>query len=129
MSSQLSTLMTPFLDESELPHRAIHKSQCRIMNDMRQVLQEGLVEERVQYIVEGLFKIQRDGFAKSGHSQVPDGLDLLEDADKMTVEFDIESNTPDIQQGLNIFKVDPEFEEHEKEYEVRLILNCFMKMS
>ena len=69
--------------------------------------------------MEALFKTQRDGFANSGHPQIPDGLDLLEDADKTTVEFDIESSMPDIQQGLNIFKVDPDFEEHEKEYEVR----------
>ena len=52
---------------------------------MRQVLQEGQVEERVQYLVEGLFKTQRDGFEKSGHPQIPPGLDLVEDADRFEV--------------------------------------------
>lgn len=86
---------------------------------MRQILQEGMVEERVQYIIEGLFKTARDGFQKSGHPQIPEGLDLLEDDDKVTVNFDITTDVPDIQMGLNIFKADPDFEEHEKEYEVR----------
>ena len=91
---------------------------CRIMDEMRTVLQEGRVEQRVQYIVEGLFKVQRDGFEKSGHSQVPEGLDLLDDADKFEVEVDLET-APDIQQTLNIFKYDPDYEQHEKEWEVR----------
>lgn len=85
---------------------------------MRQVLQEGQVEQRVQYLVEGLFKIQRDGFEKSGHPQIPQGLDLVEDAEKFEVVFDINDDVPDVQQGLNIFKFDGEYEEHEKEYEV-----------
>ena len=84
---------------------------------MRTVLQEGKVEQRVQYIVEGLFKVQRDGFEKSGHSQVPEGLDLLDDADKFEVEIDLET-TPDIQQSLNIFRYDPDYEQHEREWEV-----------
>jgi pre-mRNA-splicing factor CWC22 len=88
------------------------------MDEMRQVLQEGQVEERVQYLVEGLFKIQRDGFDKSGHSQIPAGLDLVEDADKFEVVFDINEDVPQIQQMLNVFKADPEYEEHEEEYEV-----------
>ena len=96
--------------------------RCRVMDEMRQVLQEGQVDQRVQYIVEGLFKIQRDGFEKSGFPQIPEGLDLLEDADKITVNFDIASDVPEVQQGLNIFKADPLFEEHEKEYEVCIAL-------
>ena len=94
----------------------------RVMDEMRQVLQEGQVDQRVQYIVEALFKVQRDGFAKTGHPQIADGLDLLEDADKMTVNFNLENDVPDAQQGLNIFKVDPEFTEHEAEYEVSTLI-------
>lgn len=90
---------------------------CRIMDEMREVLQEGSVEQRVQYLIEGLFKIQRDGFEKSGHPQIPEGLDLLEDDDKLEVKFEIE-DTPNVQQTLNIFKFDPDYEQHEKEYEV-----------
>ena len=100
---------------------------CRIMDEMRTVLQEGKVEQRVQYIVEGLFKVQRDGFEKSGHSQVPEGLDLLDDADKFEVEIDLET-APDIQQTLNIFKYDPDYEQHEKEWEVRARL-CMRQSS
>ena len=99
--------------------------RCRVMDEMRQVLQEGQVDQRVQYIVEGLFKIQRDGFEKSGFPQIPEGLDLLEDADKITVNFDIASDVPEVQQGLNIFKADPLFEEHEKEYEVCIAFASF----
>ena len=87
---------------------------------MRQVLQEGQVEQRVQYLVEGLFKIQRDGFEKSGHPQIPQGLDLVEDSEKFEVVFDINDDVPDVQQNLNIFKFDDEYEQHEKEYEVLL---------
>ena len=88
------------------------------MDEMRQVLQEGQVEQRVQYLVEGLFKVQRDGFEKSGHPQIASGLDLVEDSDKFQVNFDIETGVPNVEQNLNIFKFDDEYELHEKEYEV-----------
>ena len=94
--------------------------RLRIMDEMRQVLQEGQVEQRVQYLVEGLFKTQRDGFEKSGHPQIPSGLDLVEDAEKFEVVFDINEDVPDVQLSLNIFKFDEEYEQREKEYEVRL---------
>ena len=88
------------------------------MDEMRQVLQEGQVEQRVQYLVEGLFKVQRDGFEKSGHPQIASGLDLVEDSDKFEVNFDIENDVPGVDQNLNIFRFDDEYETHEKEYEV-----------
>lgn len=89
---------------------------------MRQVLQEGQVEQRVQYLVEGLFKTLRDGFEKSGHPQIPQGLDLVEDSEKFEVVFDINDDVPDVQQNLNIFRFDDEYEQHEKEYEVSYLV-------
>lgn len=77
------------------------------------------MEQRVQYLVEGLFKVHRDGFEASGFPCIPEGLDLLEEGDGFAVPFDLE-DPPSIEQMLNVFKVDPQYEEHEKEYEVSL---------
>lgn len=87
------------------------------MDEMRQVLQEGQVEQRVQYLLEGLFKVQRDGFGEAGFPKIPEGLDLVEPGDRTEVQLELEDPL-EVQQMLNVFKPDPEYEAHEKEYEV-----------
>uniref|UniRef100_A0A3Q3G242 Pre-mRNA-splicing factor CWC22 homolog n=1 Tax=Labrus bergylta TaxID=56723 RepID=A0A3Q3G242_9LABR len=84
-----------------------------IFERLRNVLHESSIDKRVQYMIEVMFAIRKDGF--KDHPVIPDGLDLVDDEDQFThmLPLDDEYNTEDL---LNVFKMDPDFIENEEKY-------------
>uniref|UniRef100_A0A8C5HPV9 Pre-mRNA-splicing factor CWC22 homolog n=1 Tax=Gouania willdenowi TaxID=441366 RepID=A0A8C5HPV9_GOUWI len=84
-----------------------------IFERLRNVLHESAIDKRVQYMIEVMFAIRKDGF--KDHPVTPDGLDLVDEDDQFThmLPLDDEYNTEDI---LNVFKMDPDFLENEEKY-------------
>jgi pre-mRNA-splicing factor CWC22 len=87
-----------------------------VFERFRGILHEGIVEKRVEFTIEGLFKIRRIGFDKSGFPKKPEGLDLVEESDKITHEISID-DVIEAETELDVFSYDPIHEEHEKQYE------------
>ncbi|KAM9709212.1 pre-mRNA-splicing factor CWC22 homolog isoform 1-T1 [Menidia menidia] len=84
-----------------------------IFERLRNVLHESSIDKRVQYMIEVMFAIRKDGF--KDHPVIPDGLDLVDEDDQFThmLPLEDEYNQEDI---LNVFKLDPDFLENEEKY-------------
>ncbi|XP_007547286.1 pre-mRNA-splicing factor CWC22 homolog isoform X1 [Poecilia formosa] len=84
-----------------------------IFERLRNILHESSIDKRVQYMIEVMFAIRKDGF--KDHPVIPEGLDLVDEDDQFThmLPLDDEYNPEDI---LNVFKLDPDFLENEEKY-------------
>ncbi|KAL7991589.1 hypothetical protein Chor_015845 [Crotalus horridus] len=84
-----------------------------IFDRLRHVLHESETDKRVQYMIEVMFAVRKDGF--KDHPVIPEGLDLVEEEDQFThmLPLEDEYNPDDI---LNVFKMDPEFMDNEEKY-------------
>ncbi|XP_045910314.1 pre-mRNA-splicing factor CWC22 homolog isoform X2 [Micropterus dolomieu] len=84
-----------------------------IFERLRNVLHESAIDKRVQYMIEVMFAIRKDGF--KDHPVIPEGLDLVDEEDQFThmLPLEDEYNTEDV---LNVFKMDPDFLENEEKY-------------
>ncbi|KAM6955491.1 pre-mRNA-splicing factor CWC22 homolog isoform 1-T2 [Lycodopsis pacificus] len=84
-----------------------------IFERLRNVLHESAIDKRVQYMIEVMFAIRKDGF--KDHAVIPEGLDLVDEEDQFThmLPLDDEYDTEDI---INVFKMDPDFLENEEKY-------------
>ncbi|XP_038153379.1 pre-mRNA-splicing factor CWC22 homolog [Cyprinodon tularosa] len=84
-----------------------------IFERLRNILHESTIDKRIQYMIEVMFAIRKDGF--KDHPVIPDGLDLVDEEDQFThmLPLDDEYNPEDI---LNVFKMDPDFLENEEKY-------------
>ncbi|CAM6019098.1 unnamed protein product [Sphagnum balticum] len=85
-----------------------------IFERFRGILHEGEIDKRVQFMIEGLFAIHKTRF--QGFPAVTPELDLVEQEDQITHELSLEDEL-DQETGLDIFKLDPDFEENEKKYD------------
>lgn len=67
-----------------------------IFERLRNILHESEIDKRVQYMIEVMFAIRKDGF--KDHPIVPEGLDLVEEEDQFThmLPLEDEYNTEDI---------------------------------
>ncbi|XP_053265633.1 pre-mRNA-splicing factor CWC22 homolog [Podarcis raffonei] len=85
-----------------------------IFDRLRHVLHESETDKRVQYMIEVMFAVRKDGF--KDHPIIPDGLDLVEEEDQFTHMLPLEDdyNPEDV---LNVFKMDPDFMENEEKYQ------------
>uniref|UniRef100_A0A8C3S887 Pre-mRNA-splicing factor CWC22 homolog n=1 Tax=Chelydra serpentina TaxID=8475 RepID=A0A8C3S887_CHESE len=84
-----------------------------IFDRLRHVLHESKIDMRVQYMIEVMFAVRKDGF--KDHPIIPEGLDLVEEEDQFTHMLPLEDdyNPEDV---LNVFKMDPDFMENEEKY-------------
>ncbi|KAL0963713.1 hypothetical protein UPYG_G00309890 [Umbra pygmaea] len=84
-----------------------------IFERLRNILHESEIDKRVQYMIEVMFAIRKDGF--KDHPIIPEGLDLVEEEDQFThmLPLEDEYNQEDI---LNVFKMDPDFLMNEEKY-------------
>ncbi|RZC56458.1 hypothetical protein C5167_015305 [Papaver somniferum] len=85
-----------------------------IFERFRGILHEGLIDKRVQFLIEGLFAIRKSKF--QGHPAVRPELDLVEQEDQFTHELSLDDEI-DPDTSLDIFKVDAQFVVNEKHYE------------
>ncbi|KAK6961530.1 pre-mRNA-splicing factor CWC22 [Biomphalaria glabrata] len=84
-----------------------------IFERLRNVLHEGQLDVRVQYMVEVMFAIRKDGF--KDHPAVLSDLDLVEEAEQFTHLLQLEDAVSG-DEMLNIFHEDPNFLENEEKY-------------
>ncbi|XP_008119352.2 pre-mRNA-splicing factor CWC22 homolog isoform X2 [Anolis carolinensis] len=84
-----------------------------IFDRLRHILHESETDKRVQYMIEVMFAVRKDGF--KDHPIILDGLDLVEEEDQFTHMLPLEDdyNPDDV---LNVFKMDPDFVENEEKY-------------
>lgn len=85
-----------------------------IFTQFREILQTGDIDKRTMYAVEVLFQTRKDAF--KDNVAVSETLDLVEEEDKYTLKAPDLDSQIDLEQGLNIFKFDPDYEAHEKEW-------------
>ena len=85
-----------------------------VFDQFRSILHESDVEKRTQYMIEVLFQIRKDRY--KDNPAIKDELDLVEEEDQITHSVKLDDQNIDVQDGLNVFKYDPDWEEHEAEY-------------
>ena len=78
----------------------------------RGILHEGKqVSKRVQYTIEALFAVRKSGFRD--YPVVPEGLDLVDRAEQITFELELDDPNLSKDEILDVFRADPEYEAHE----------------
>ncbi|KAI2612161.1 MIF4G-domain-containing protein [Hypoxylon fragiforme] len=84
-----------------------------VFDQFRNILHEADIDKRVQYMIEVLFQVRKDKF--KDNPAIKEELDLIEEEDQITHRIELDGAI-DVQDGLNIFKFDPEWEETEEAY-------------
>ncbi|KID79835.1 Armadillo-type fold protein, partial [Metarhizium brunneum ARSEF 3297] len=84
-----------------------------VFDQFRNILHEADIDKRTQYMIEVLFQVRKDKF--KDHPAVKEELDLVEEEDQITHRAELDGEI-DVQDGLNIFKFDPNWEENEEAY-------------
>ena len=84
-----------------------------VFDRFRAVLYEGEISVRVQYMVEVLAQTRKDNF--KDNPRIPEQLDLVEEDDQITHQIGLDDELR-LEEGLNIFKPDPDFLENEEKY-------------
>ena len=84
-----------------------------VFDQFRSILHEADIDKRVQYMIEVLFQVRKDKY--KDNPAIKDELDLVEEEDQITHKITLDDEI-DVQDSLNIFKFDPEWEENEEAY-------------
>ncbi|KAF7592948.1 pre-mRNA-splicing factor cwc22 [Aspergillus hancockii] len=84
-----------------------------VFDQFRNILHEADIDKRVQYMIEVLFQVRKDRY--KDNPAVKEELDLVEEEDQITHRAGLDDEI-DTQDGLNIFKYDAQWEEHEEAY-------------
>lgn len=73
-----------------------------IFDRLRHILHESKIDMRVQYMIEVMFAVRKDGF--KDHPIIPEGLDLVEEEDQFThmLPLEDEYNPEDILSKLEM---------------------------
>ncbi|KAJ7669190.1 MIF4G-domain-containing protein, partial [Mycena polygramma] len=89
------------------------KANATVFERFRAVLNEGSISQRVQYMIEVLMQVRKDKY--KDNPILAEGLDLVEEEEQITHQIQLEEELQ-VQEGLNIFKFDPNFLENEEKY-------------
>ncbi|ESK85337.1 pre-mrna-splicing factor cwc22 [Moniliophthora roreri MCA 2997] len=89
------------------------KANADVYERFRAVLNEGSISHRVQYMIEVLMQVRKDKY--KDNPILPEGLDLVEEDEQITHQILLEEELQ-VQEGLNIFKFDPNYLENEEKY-------------
>jgi len=84
-----------------------------IFDQFRTILHEADIDKRTQYMIEVLFQVRKDKYKE--HPAVKEELDLVEEEDQHTHQYHLGDDI-NVEDGLNIFKFDPDYEENERKY-------------
>ncbi|KAF2747630.1 MIF4G-domain-containing protein, partial [Sporormia fimetaria CBS 119925] len=84
-----------------------------IFDQFRAILHESDIDKRTQYMIEVLFQVRKEGY--KNNPAIREELDLVEEEDQHTHRHLLEDEIK-TEDGLNIFKFDAEYEEHEAQY-------------
>uniref|UniRef100_T1IGH0 MI domain-containing protein n=2 Tax=Rhodnius prolixus TaxID=13249 RepID=T1IGH0_RHOPR len=89
------------------------KGSNAIFDMLRNILHEGKLEKRIQYMIEVMFQIRKDEFRS--FPSVVEELDLVDEEDQFTHLMSLDDAT-DPQDLLNVFKMDDLYEANEEKY-------------
>ncbi|KAI1190531.1 hypothetical protein F5B17DRAFT_386250 [Nemania serpens] len=84
-----------------------------VFDQFRSILHEASIDKRTQYMIEVLFQVRKDRF--KDNPSIPEELDLINEEDQITHRLELDANI-DVEDSLNIFKFDPDWEENEAAY-------------
>ncbi|KAI9370365.1 hypothetical protein BJX61DRAFT_544694 [Aspergillus egyptiacus] len=84
-----------------------------VFDQFRNILHEADIDKRVQYMIEVLFQVRKDRY--KDNPAIKEELDLVEEEDQITHRIGLDDEI-ETQDSLNIFKYDPQWEEHEEAY-------------
>ncbi|RWA12405.1 hypothetical protein EKO27_g2712 [Xylaria grammica] len=84
-----------------------------VFDQFRSILHEASIDKRTQYMIEVLFQVRKDGYREN--PAVREELDLIEETDQITHRIELDAEI-DVEESLNIFKFDPDWEENEAAY-------------
>lgn len=85
-----------------------------VLERLRGLLHEGSLSSRVEYQMETLLKLRKEGFRS--HPPIPKELDLVEQDDQITFEISLDDEDLRKQEELDVFAVDPEYAQNETEW-------------
>ncbi|THH21083.1 hypothetical protein EW146_g415 [Bondarzewia mesenterica] len=89
------------------------QANSAVFERFRAVLNESKISNRVQYMIEVLMQVRKDKY--KDNPILPEGLDLVEEDEQITHHVGLEEELQ-VQEGLNIFKFDPDYLENEEKY-------------
>jgi pre-mRNA-splicing factor CWC22 len=72
-----------------------------VFERLRNILHEGKIEKRIQYMIEVLFQIRKDKYKEN--PPIPPELHLVEDEDQITHTLELDEDDLDVQEGLGTF--------------------------
>lgn len=84
-----------------------------VFDQFRNILHEADIDKRVQYMIEVLFQVRKDKY--KDNPAIKEELDLVEEEDQITHVLSLDDDI-EVQDGLNIFKFDANWEENEEAY-------------
>lgn len=84
-----------------------------VMERLRHILHEGMVNLRTQYAIEVMMAVRKDGFKE--HLPIREGLDLVEEEDQITHMLQLDGKYQ-VEDMLNIFRYDKTYLENEANY-------------
>jgi pre-mRNA-splicing factor CWC22 len=84
-----------------------------VFDQFRGILHEADIDKRVQYMIEVLFQVRKDRY--KDNPAIKEELDLVEEEDQITHQVGLDDEI-EVQDALNVFKFDPEWEENEDAY-------------
>ena len=84
-----------------------------VFDQFRNILHEADIDKRVQYMIEVLFQVRKDKY--KDNPAIKEELDLVEEEDQITHKIALDDEI-DVEDGLNIFKFDANWEENEEAY-------------
>ena len=85
-----------------------------VFDQFRSILHEADIDKRVQYMIEVLFQVRKDRY--KDNPAIKEELDLVEEEDQITHQVGLDDEI-EVQDSLNVFKFDSEWEEHEDAYQ------------
>ncbi|RZF38015.1 hypothetical protein LSTR_LSTR006414 [Laodelphax striatellus] len=90
-----------------------NKGMRSIFEMLRNILHEGKLSKKVQYMIEVMFQVWKDEF--KDHKPVIEELDLVEEMEQFTHLITLDEAT-DGEDIINVFKYDPDDEANEEKY-------------
>ncbi|KAJ3015976.1 pre-mRNA-splicing factor cwc22 [Thoreauomyces humboldtii] len=91
------------------------KATNGVFDRFRAILHESSLDKRTQYMIEVLFQVRKDKF--KDNPAIPEELDLVDEDDQMTHMVALDDEDLEVQDGLNLFKIDPDYPENEEKYQ------------
>ncbi|KAF9436461.1 pre-mRNA-splicing factor cwc22 [Entomortierella beljakovae] len=85
-----------------------------VFESLRNILHQGKIDKRTQYMIEVLFQIRKDKY--KDNPPIAQELDLVDSDEQITHMLGLDEADLDQMEELNIFKFDPEYLENEEKY-------------